>query len=201
MSNLLAEIWASARPLAEYAAGMTKYQEQMVRRLESVRLSDVQRQTFAGLDNVHRVLVTTEDWCGDAVLNVPIVAQIAEAMSHAELRVTVRSANESWKEYLFGRELVHVPVIMFLDGALNELGVWMERPQVATKLFMDWKTAHPEYVQIRDSTELAAEERSLRLTPWTQRLLADMHTWYEGSQNVQQATVDEIHGVLARIHT
>jgi hypothetical protein len=201
MSNLLAQIWAGARPLADYATGMTKYQDQMIQRLETVRLTDEQRQSFAGIDNVRGILVTTEDWCGDAVLNVPIMARIAEAMGHAELRVTVRSANEAWKEYLFGRELVHVPVIMFLDSALNELGVWMERPQAATKLFMEWKTVHPEYVQIRDSTELTAEERSLQLRPWTQRLLADMHTWYDGSQNVQQATVDEIHGVLARIHS
>jgi hypothetical protein len=194
----LPDLWSTACSLEEYAAGMTKYREQMLRRLSDVRLSAEQKQAFAPVDQVRYVLATTEDWCGDAVLNLPIVAQIVKALPNAELRVIVRSADERWKDHLFSRNLVYVPVVTILDAEFNELGVWMERPQVATRLFEEWKAARPDYMAIRYSTELSSGARKEQLAPFYAQLIEDMCDWYNGDLNVQQATVDEILAVLAK---
>src|SRR5437773_11701198 len=93
------EFWAQAQSLEDYVNTMTQYQSEMRKRLDYVRLSPEQRQPFARLELVRYVLVTTEDWCGDAVFNIPIVARIVEALPRAKLRVIARSSDIAWRDY------------------------------------------------------------------------------------------------------
>lgn len=177
---------------------MTKYRAEMHKRLDYVRLPATDVERLKPFTQVRYVLVVTEDWCGDAVFNIPVVAQMVAAMPNADLRVMVRSAHAALQAHYAERNILHVPVVTFLDAAFNELAVWVERPQRGGQLFEEWKAARPDFLAIRYGTDLTPEDKAARLAPYYARLIEDMFTWYDGDENLQQATVDEILLVLAQ---
>jgi len=75
-----------------------------------------------------RLLAIAEDWCGDAVNILPVVARLAAASSRLELRIVRR---EAWPE-LMERHLTSgsrsIPVIILLDEAGACRGWWGPRP-------------------------------------------------------------------------
>jgi hypothetical protein len=75
------------------------------------------------------LLVLAEDWCGDAVNTVPVLARLAEAVHGLDLRILGRDANPD----LMDRHLSHgaraIPVVMVLDEEFRELGWWGSRPE------------------------------------------------------------------------
>jgi hypothetical protein len=76
------------------------------------------------------ILGITEDWCGDAMMNNPILRRIAEAAG-IEVRVVYRDQNlELMDQYLTngGRS---IPVYLLMNGAGEVIGKWGPRaPQI-----------------------------------------------------------------------
>lgn len=75
-----------------------------------------------------RLLVISEDWCGDASNTAPVLARFAEAAPNVELRVVKRDENpELMDRYLTdgGRA---IPVAVVLDDVLRPRGHWGPRP-------------------------------------------------------------------------
>lgn len=76
-----------------------------------------------------RFLVIAEDWCGDAVNTVPLVARLAECLG-VEVRVLARDQNlELMDRYLTGGHSRSIPVVIVIDASGNEVGWWGPRPQ------------------------------------------------------------------------
>ena len=74
------------------------------------------------------LLALSEDWCGDAVNLLPLVARLAASMPDAELRVLGRDANLDLMDAhltLGGRS---IPVVILYDGSFVERGCWGPRP-------------------------------------------------------------------------
>ena len=109
-------------------------QSHMTRRLASVQLTSAERSAFARYHGRMHVLVMTEDWCGDALMNLPILARIVEALPDADLRVFVRTTAVELNAYYTGRDVTKIPVITFLDQDFRELGTWVERPRYGGRL-------------------------------------------------------------------
>lgn len=75
-----------------------------------------------------RLLVLLEDWCGDAVNTIPVLAALVEAVPQLELRVLGRDANPDLMDaHLTGRSR-SIPVVMVLDEDYVERGWWGPRP-------------------------------------------------------------------------
>jgi hypothetical protein len=196
--KLPSDVWAAGVSLSDYAATMTKYQEPMLRRLGYVALRPQEVEQVRAASKVRSVLALTEDWCGDSVTALPVVSQMVAALPEAELRVARRSDHEAWNAHFVERSLIHVPVITFFDADGLELGTWNERPQIEQDLFEAWKEARPDYRAIRYADDIDPDEQKKLLEPYYAQLLEDMISWYDGEQNMQQATIDEI---LAAITT
>ena len=83
-----------------------------------------------------RVLVLTEDWCGDAMMNVPILFHLAQ---RASMRVSLlpRDQNlELMDQYLTNGKSRSIPVFIFLNRDGEEVAKWGPRaPEV--QLFID----------------------------------------------------------------
>jgi hypothetical protein len=80
------------------------------------------------LPGPRRLLVIAEDWCGDAVNTVPILARAAEVVPGLELRILERDANpEVMNRYLTNGSR-SIPIVIVLDDELRELGHWGPRP-------------------------------------------------------------------------
>jgi len=82
-----------------------------------------------------RLLVLADDWCGDAVNILPVVAGLADAAPNLTLRILGR---EEVPE-LMDRHLTHgtrsIPVVILLDEKDEERGWWGPRPRVLQEWF------------------------------------------------------------------
>jgi hypothetical protein len=73
------------------------------------------------------LLVLAEDWCGDAVNTVPVLARLAEAVPGLDLRILGRDANPDMMDPHLSAGARAIPVVMVLDEEYNELGWWGSR--------------------------------------------------------------------------
>lgn len=88
----------------------------------------------AVLENVRRIggqwhlLVLVEDWCGDAVNSVPVLARLADESPNLTLRVLSRDENPALMDsHLTGGKRA-IPVVMILDADFREVAWWGSRP-------------------------------------------------------------------------
>jgi hypothetical protein len=83
----------------------------------------------AALGEAWHLLVLSEDWCGDAVNLVPLVARLAEACPNIlDLRLFPRDQNlDLMDAHLTGRSR-SIPVVILLDEQYAECGWWGPRP-------------------------------------------------------------------------
>lgn len=104
-----------------------------------------------------RLLAIADDWCGDAVNILPVVARLADDVENLDLRIVGR---EAWPG-LMDRHLTNgsrsIPVIILLDDTGACRGWWGPRP---TEL-QAWFEA--------EGRSLPAEERYRELRRWYAR--------------------------------
>jgi len=75
------------------------------------------------------LLALSEDWCGDAVNTLPLVARFAEVISHLHFRVLGRDDNPDLMDgHLTEGVSRSIPVVILYDGSFRELGWWGPRP-------------------------------------------------------------------------
>jgi hypothetical protein len=74
------------------------------------------------------LLVLTEDWCGDAVNTLPVLAAISNRARNLDLRILSRDANlDLMDAHLTGRSR-SIPIVIVLDGQYVERAWWGPRP-------------------------------------------------------------------------
>ena len=75
------------------------------------------------------LLVLAEDWCGDAVNTLPVLAKLADIADNLDLRVLSRDANPGLMDsHLAPNGARAVPVVIALDADFVERGFWGSRP-------------------------------------------------------------------------
>ena len=80
------------------------------------------------LPTTRHLLVLLENWCGDAVNTIPVVARYAEAHPQLELRVLRREENPDLMDAHLSGTARAIPVVLVLDENYEELGWWGSRP-------------------------------------------------------------------------
>ncbi|MBX6365814.1 MAG: thioredoxin family protein [Gemmatimonadetes bacterium] len=94
-------------------------------------------ERVAALGGRWHLLVLSEDWCGDAVNTVPVLARLADLAPNLELRLLGRDSNpELMDAHLTGTSR-SIPVVMVLDGQLRETGWWGPRPSELQRWFVE----------------------------------------------------------------
>ncbi len=187
--------WETGLLLEEFVAAMKTYQVDMRRRLREVELPTADRDYFSQIATMVRVLVMTEDWCGDSLMNVPILGRITEAAPGMELRFFIRSQSPELDAYYTARGITHIPVFSFLDANFHDIGTWVERPQAAHTAIGDWIAADPEVTKVMQDTEMTAERRHRALQEKFGSLSSEMEGWY--ADGLQAVTVQELKALLA----
>lgn len=94
------------------------------------RVDDDHVRRVSSLGGAWHLLVLSEDWCGDAVNTVPVVARLAARCPNLDLRVLGRDANPDLMEAHLTGTARSIPVIIVLDEAFEERGWWGPRPTV-----------------------------------------------------------------------
>jgi hypothetical protein len=85
-------------------------------------------QRVARLEGAWHLLVLSEDWCGDAVNIVPVVARLAELSPNLDVRVLARDHHLDLMDAHLTGTSRSIPVVMLLDEAYRERGWWGPRP-------------------------------------------------------------------------
>lgn len=75
-----------------------------------------------------RVLVLSEDWCGDASNTVPVLARFAADAPQLELRILKRDENLELMDLYLTNGSQSIPLAIVLDDAGNAVGRWGPRP-------------------------------------------------------------------------
>jgi len=75
-----------------------------------------------------RLLVLSEDWCGDASNSVPVLARFAEDAPNFELRIIKRDENLELMDRYLTNGSRSIPVVIMLDEMFQPVGAWGPRP-------------------------------------------------------------------------
>jgi len=127
------ERFAQGMSFAAYLAQMRTNKERFEKRLAETAIAPDDRTAMRGRQL--RILVITEDWCGDALVGLPGLAKLVEGAPDVEMRVFLRDANPDVMDQYLKRGLYRtIPVFVFFDEQMNELARFMERQDVVTEL-------------------------------------------------------------------
>ena len=123
----------------QYLDQMTTNKDKFMDALAAVRVTPEERAAFTGRHETLKVLVLTEDWCGDALTNLPVLARMVEGAPNAEMRVFLRDQNPDLMDQYLNRGLFRsIPVFVFFDADMKEVARFVERPPKITE-YMDQK--------------------------------------------------------------
>jgi hypothetical protein len=127
------ERFAQGMSFAAYLAQMRTNKERFEKRLAESEITPADREAIRG--RKLKILVITEDWCGDALVGFPALARLVDGAPDVEMRVFLRDANPDVMDQYLKRGLYRtIPVFVFFDERMNELARFMERQDVVTEL-------------------------------------------------------------------
>ena len=107
------------------------------------------------------LLVLSEDWCGDAVNIVPIVAKLADSVTNMDVRLLARDQNlDIMDAHLTGTSR-SIPVIILLNDKFQECGWWGPRPSPLEKWVKETGMLLPKDVRYREVRTFYARDRGL----------------------------------------
>ncbi len=115
-----------------YKAQMTRNLDRLTANEERIRIDPEDLRAFAALPQPVKVVAIAEDWCGDVVANLPVLARLAQESGKLDVRVVLRDSTDLIDSYLNHGEFKSIPVFIFLDADFNEIGVFIERPDSVT---------------------------------------------------------------------
>ncbi len=186
--------WEQGLSLRDFVAQMTVDREAMTRRFEAVQPSKEERVAASALQRPLRVLVMTEDWCGDCLMSLPILARLTEVAPDMKARVFIRTRWPDLQAWFAANNITAIPIFGFLDEDFQLIGTWVERSKAANERIKRWKEEHPETQAIQQDASLSKEKRKTRLAHIYTGLKTEMETWY--AESLQAATVQEIVDIL-----
>ena len=107
------------------------------------------------------LLVLSEDWCGDAVNIVPIVAKLADSVSNMDLRILARDENlDIMDTHLTGKSR-SIPIVILLNKKFEECGWWGPRPRALQKWVTEKGMLLPKDERYREIRTFYARDRGL----------------------------------------
>lgn len=127
--------------LKEYMNSMQEFKEECHSIYEAFELPEDSHLAEIANKNLH-VLLIAEDWCGDAMLNNPIMRKIAEATS-MDVRVVKRDEDTT----LIDRYLTNggraIPIYIFLNSNNEVVGKWGPRAPKIQQFVIDQRSILP----------------------------------------------------------
>jgi Thioredoxin len=131
--------FAQGMTFQEYLDQMTTNKDKFLEAMAAVHVTPQDRAVFASRGEKLNVLVLTEDWCGDALTNFPVLARMVEGAPRVEMRVFLRDQSPDLMDQYLNRGLYRsIPVFVFFDEDMKEVARFVERPPRITE-YMEQK--------------------------------------------------------------
>jgi ADP-heptose:LPS heptosyltransferase len=118
----------------QYLDQMGTNKETFVKFLNEIEIRPEDREAIKKLGKRLNVLVITEDWCGDALYNFPVLAKLVEGVPGVEMRVFLRDQSPDLMDQYLNQGIYRsIPVFAFFDEDMNEVAHLIERPPKVTE--------------------------------------------------------------------
>ena len=122
------ERFEKAHTFREYLDTVEKNRELWHAVYQRVRLPDDVVEDAKRVPGGWHLVALSEDWCGDAVNTLPVVARLAEEAGW-DFRVVSRDENPDLMDsHLTDGRSRSIPVVIVYDEAFEEVGWWGPRP-------------------------------------------------------------------------
>ncbi len=131
------EYWEKATNFESFLETAATHRQLWQDLYERARIpEDVARRARA-LRRPWKLLVLSEDWCGDAVNTVPLVARLAATTPGLDLRILARDEHPDLMDAHLTGTARSIPVVMALDEHFVEHGWWGPRPTELQQWFYE----------------------------------------------------------------
>lgn len=142
----------------EYIHDMSEHKENLLYVLKNFHLSSEEASLIDKVKEANwRVIVLTEDWCGDAMVNIPILLAMAKA-AEMDVRMLHRDENlELMDQYLTNGTSRAIPIFIFIDKEGNERAVWGPRAPAVQEMVTNYRSSLPP----RDHEDFEAKSRQM----------------------------------------
>ncbi|MCU9594254.1 thioredoxin family protein [Caldibacillus thermolactis] len=170
----------------EYVDQMTRNKEKMLSIYERFHLKDDHVKKLGELQEKNlRVIALTEDWCGDAMVNNPILMKIAET-ANIEVRFLLRDQNlELMDQYLTNGKSRSIPIYIFIDKDGKEVAVWGPRAPEVQAFVERERAALPD----KDAPEFADKQKEM-YRKMSMRFLEDEELWEKIAASIVERICD-----------
>ena len=121
--------YCEGETFAEFMARPTKNHELWVALYKRITIPIEISARVEALGGHWHLLVLSEDWCGDSVNIVPIIAKLTESVSNImDMRILARDENlDIMDSHLTGKSR-SIPIVILLNQKFQECGWWGPRP-------------------------------------------------------------------------
>jgi hypothetical protein len=126
----LRERYAGAETLDAFIARARHYPQLWRDMRARARVPDDLVDRARRLEAPRHLLVLLEDWCGDAINTIPVLAALVDAVAGLELRVLARDAHPDLMDARLTHGTRAIPAVMVLDEQFEEIAWWGPRPAV-----------------------------------------------------------------------
>ena len=189
-------VWGKGYTIAQYVDGMLYYQKEMQERLRNLRITPSECQKLKNFNLSRKILVLTESWCADSLMNVPIVMKMAECAPNLEIKVYIRKENPDLEDFFHNKQIEKIPIFWIMNSDYEMVGYWSERPKAAHKMVARWKKENPEFDRIRLDEKLDPTERLRQFSPYKAKYVDEMWNWYD--TELQSDTINEVFAILQK---
>ena len=108
------------------------------------------------------LLVLSEDWCGDAVNIVPIVARLADSARNLDMRILARDQNlDIMDAHLTNGKSRSIPIVILFNERFEECGWWGPRPRALQKWVVDEGLQMPKDARYKEIRTFYARDRGV----------------------------------------
>jgi hypothetical protein len=113
----------------EFLAKPKKYKELWEALYKRATVPEPILERSKTLEQPWHLLVLSEEWCGDSINTLPLVAKLTDALPSIDMQILRRDDNpDLMNAHLTGTSR-SIPVIMLLDGDYVERAWWGPRPR------------------------------------------------------------------------
>lgn len=157
----------------QYKTEMNVNHENMELIYNRFQLSETDKRQLSTLNiSGIKVLVLTEDWCGDAMLNIPVLLRIAE-QTKMDVRFILRDSNlELMDQYLTNGTSRSIPIFIFINHVGEEKVIWGPRAGEVQDLVDSFKSELPD----KGAEDFQEKQKSM-FNHLTKTFLEDEQIW------------------------
>lgn len=140
--KIVQQYFETAVPLAQYMDGMTTLKKEAFAVYNNFTIKDDSNDLQVVKDKSPRILIITEHWCGDAMLNNSVLRRLAE-QSDLDVRCVLRDEDTDLIDQFLTNGGRAIPIYVFLNAEGEVIGQWGPRAPELQQFVMDQRATLP----------------------------------------------------------